>query len=256
MPITRPAGPAPVRCPHCNNMLNEDDLYCRFCGRPMVATGFDDDIDGGNIRPSSGQETILRSVGDRPRLSDPRSGQSERSRRFSFGALGGTWILGLLAGFLIVVMLISWFVLRPSIADSARDGVQEGLSRELALDALGPNTTTVTLDEVTLNEYIAASENWFDPLGDLDMDIRTSTIAVDFSLYGLSGTFTSGLTVQDGLIRLIGTDASGSAGRLIDVDEITDVIEAELRAFIQAEGRPVTNVAVDDDVLQITFASN
>lgn len=251
-------GPAPVQCPHCGKMLNEDDLYCRYCGRPMVATGFDDDGEGGTVRPTAGQGVTLRGIGERPTLNDPLATGRTRGGvldRFNAGSLGCTTIIGILAGVLIVVMLIAWFAIRPSIAGSARDGVRNGLSRELATDSIGANTTTVTLDETTLNEYLDAGSAWFDPLDDLRLTITDNQAKASFKLYGLSGSLTAGLTVQDGTIRLVSPEASGAGGRLIDVDDVVRAIEDELRTFVQNEGRSISNVTLADGVLTITFTS-
>jgi hypothetical protein len=238
-------------------MLNEDDLYCRYCGRPMVATGFDDDGQGGTVRTSAGQGVTLRGVGDRPTLNDPLAAGRTRGGvldRFNAGSLGCTTIIGIVAGILIIVMLVAWFAIRPSIADSARDGVRNGLSRELAADTVGANTTTVTLDDTTLNEYLDAGNAWFDPLDDLHLAITDNEARASFKLYGLSGKFTAGLTVQDGSIRLVNPEASGAGGRLIDANDIARAIEDELNTFVQNEGRPISNVTLNDGVLTITFA--
>jgi hypothetical protein len=237
-------------------MLNEDDLYCRYCGRPMVATGFDDE--GNTIVRSGGtQGGNLRAAGDRPTLNDPLSRRPKREgtlARVNTGELGCTTIAAVLAGILLVVMLIAWFAIRPSIADSARDGIRDGLARELGQHGVGAATTTATVDEVTMNEYLAASESWFDPVSDISIDLTDNQAEASFSLYGLSGTFSAGLTVQDGLIRLVNPETGGAGGRLVDGDEMARAIETELRIFLQNEGRPVTNVTIDDGVMTVTFA--
>ena len=51
------------------------------------------------------------------------------------------------------------------------------------------------------------------------------------------------------------TEASGTAGRLIDADQIATTIESELRVWIQGIGRPVSNVAIQDGTITITFGS-
>jgi hypothetical protein len=240
-------------------MLNEDDLYCRYCGRPMVATGFDDDGQGGTLRPTAGQGVTLRGVGERATLNDPLATGRTRGgvlNRFNAGSLGCTTIIGILAGVLIVVMLVAWFAIRPSIAHSARDGVRNGISRELASDSVAAGAGTVTLDETTLNEYLDAGSAWFDPLDDLNLTITDNQAKASFKLYGLSGNFTAGMTVQDGTIRLVNPEASGAGGRLIDADDIARAIEDEISAFVQSEGRPISNVTLADGVLTITFASS
>jgi hypothetical protein len=255
MSMTKP-GPAPVQCPNCGEWLNEDDLYCRYCGKPMVATGFDEE---GNtvVRSVGAQGGNLRAAGDRPTLTDPLNRRPKREgtlARVNSGALGCTTIAVALAVILLLVMVVAWFLIRPSIADSARDGVQDGLARELSLHGVSPGTTTATIDEVTMNEYLAASESWFDPVTDITIDLTDNHVEASFSLYGLSGTFSAGLTVQDGLIRLVNPETSGAAGRLIDTNDMARAIETELRVFLQNEGRPATNVTIDEDVLTVTFA--
>ncbi|MGH2549619.1 MAG: zinc ribbon domain-containing protein [Thermomicrobiales bacterium] len=256
--IHRP-GPAPVQCPHCGKMLNEDDLYCRYCGRPMVATGFDDDGQGGTVRPTAGQGPALRGIGDRPTLNDPLASNRPRGGaldRFNPGSLGCATIIGILAGVLILIMLVAWFAIRPSIAGSAEDGVRNGLARELATDSVAAGTSTVALDETTLNEYLDAGSAWFDPLDDIKMTIADNQAKASFKLYGLSGTFTAGMTVQDGVIRLINPSVSGAGGRLVKADDIADAIEDEIRAFVQSESRPISNVTLADGVLTITFVTS
>lgn len=253
MSLSNPPGPAPVPCPNCGETMNEDDLYCRYCGRPMVSTGFDDE---GNVvvRSQTRSGPGLRGVGEQSRLPDPQDRRLKREgalAKVSGGPLGCTGLLAILVGVLVVLMLVVWFLLRPGIGNAARDGIDDGLARELNLHSIAAETTTLTINEVTINEYLDASAAWFEPVTDLDIDLHDNEIEASFSLYGLSGTFSSGVTVQDGLIRLVNPSVNGAAGRLIDIDEITRVIETRLRLFVQEEGRPITNISVDEGELTI-----
>lgn len=256
MSITRP-GPAPITCPNCGEEMNEDDLYCRYCGRALVSTGFDDD---GNvvIRQQTRSTSTLRGVGEANRLPDPQERRQKREgalAKVSGGPLGCTALLAVLLAVLLVIMIVAWFLVRPGIVNSATDGVQEGLAHELTMHSIAPETNSVTIDEVTLNEYLDASEAWFDPVSNIRIDLQDNEVVASFTLYGLNGTFTAGATVQDGLIRLLNPEAGGAGGRLIDADDIAGVIETELRLFIQEQGRPVTNVSIDDGELTITLGS-
>ena len=250
-------GPASIACPNCGEMMNEDDLYCRYCGRPMVSTGFDDE---GNvvIRPARASGSGLRGVGEQSRLPDPQDRRQKREgalAKVSGGPIGCTALLIGLIAIILLIMVVAWFLLRPGIADSARDGVQEGLSRELNSQTIAPETTNLTISEVTINEYVDASSAWYDPLGDLSIDLHDNEVVASFTLYGLSGTFTSGLTVQDGLIRLVNPSAGGAGGRLIEADDIARVIESELRIFVQEQGRPITSIQVNENELTMTVGS-
>jgi hypothetical protein len=251
-------GPALIPCPNCGETMNEDDLYCRFCGKPMVSTGFDDD---GNVvvrSQTSRSGGGLRGVGEQSRLADPHERRSKREgtlARVGGGPIGCTGLLAIVLGILVLVMLVAWFLVRPAIADSARDGVEEGISRELALHSISAETTTLTINEITINEYVDASDAWFDPVSDLRIDLRDNEVVASFTLYGASGTFSSGVTVQDGVIRLVNPETGGAGGRLIDGDEIARVIEQQLRIFVQNEARPITNVSVDDGEITIVVGN-
>jgi len=256
MSITRP-GPVPIMCPNCGEEMNEDDLYCRYCGRALVSTGFDDD---GNvvIRQQSRSTSTLRGVGEANRLPDPQERRLKREgalAKVSGGPLGCTALLGILLAVLVVIMIVAWLLVRPGIVDSATDGVQDGVAHELSLHSIAAGTNSVTIDEITLNEYLDAGEAWFDPGSELRIDLQDNEVVAAFTLYGLSGTFTAGATVQDGLIRLVNPEAGGAGGRLIDANDIAQVIESELRLFIQEQGRPVTNVSIDEGELTITLGS-
>lgn len=253
MSLSNPPGPAPVACPNCGETMNEDDLYCRYCGRAMVSTGFDDE---GNVVVKSQTRSgpALRGVGEQNRLPDPQDRRLKREgalAKVSGGPLGCTGLMAILIGVLLVLMLVVWFLLRPGIGNSARDGIDDGLARELNLHSIAAETTTLTIHEVTINEYLDASAAWFEPVTDLHIDLRDNEVVASFSLYGLSGTFSSGVTVQDGFIRLVNPSASGAGGRLIDANDIARVIESRLRLFVQNEGRPITNVSVDEGEITI-----
>lgn len=256
MSVSKP-GPAPVQCPRCGEMLNEDDLYCRFCGQPMVATGFDPD-DEGVLRPPSQAGGPIRAAGDRPTLTDPlapsrpRKGALEQIRT---SGLGCTALIGIALGVIIAVMLIAFFIVRPAISDAANGGVRDGFAHALSLANPDPSTSAYTLDETTINEYLKADEAWFDPLHDMAIHLQDNEATVDFKLYGLGGSFSAGLTVQDGLIRLVSPSTSGMGGRVIDADQIAKTIESELRTWVQGIGRPVSNVAIQDGTITITFGS-
>ncbi len=256
MSISKP-GPANVSCPNCGETMNEDDLYCRYCGRPMVATGFDDE---GNVvvRAQTRTPSGLHDVGEQNRLPDPQERRIKREgtlAKVSGGPLGCTALLAGLAAILLIVMVVAWFLIRPGMADSARDGVAEGLSRELNLHSITPDTSTLTINEVTINEYVDASDAWYDPVSDLQIELHDNEVVASFTLYGLSGTFSSGVTVQDGMIRLVNPTAGGAAGRIIDAGDIADVIEEELRLFVQEQGRPITGVSVDEGEVTLTIGS-
>jgi len=238
-------------------MLNEDDLYCRFCGQPMVATGFDQENED-YPRPATTTGGPIRAAGDRPTLNDPlapkRANESALSK-VRTSSLGCTALIGIGLGVLIALALITFFIIRPAISDAANSGVRDGIARELSLVKLDPSANAITLDETTINEYLAADEAWFDPLHDMTISLNDNQASVDFGLYGMNGTFAAGMTVQDGLIRLVSPHASGTAGRLIDADQIATTIESELRVWIQGIGRPVSNVAIQDGTITITFGS-
>jgi hypothetical protein len=257
MSISKPPDPALVPCPNCGETMNEDDLYCRFCGRPMVATGFDDD---GNVvvRTSNRSGGGLRGVGEPPRLPDPQDRRLKREgalARVNGGPFGCTGLAALLIGLLMIVMLIAWFLVRPAIGGAAEDGVENGLARELALHSIAPETTSLTINEVTINEYLDASAAWFDPISNLQVDIRDNEIIANFSVYGLSGSFRSGLTVQDGVIRLVNPSVGGAAGRLVSDERVARAIETQLRMFVQDEGRPITQISLDEGSITIGIGS-
>lgn len=175
--------------------------------------------------------------------------------KVSGGPLGCTALLAGLVAILLLIMVVAWFLIRPGMADSARDGVAEGLSRELNLHSIATDTTTLTINEVTINEYVDASDAWYDPISDLQIDFQDNEVVASFTLYGLSGTFSSGVTVLDGVIRLVNPSAGGAGGRIIDAGEIAGVIETELRQFVQEQGRPITGVSVDENQITLTIGS-
>ena len=257
MSISKP-GPANIPCPNCGELMNEDDLYCRYCGRPMVATGFDDD---GNVvvRSQTRTSSSLHNIGEANRLPDPQERRIKREgalAKVSGGPLGCTALLGGLLAILLLVMVVAWFLVRPGMADSARDGVQEGVSRELNLHNIAAETTTLTINEVTINEYLDASDAWYDPISNVQIDFHDNEVVASFTLYGLSGTFSSGVTVLDGMIRLVNPSVGGAAGRLVDAGDIAQVIESELRVFVREQGRPITGVSVDEGEITLTIGSS
>lgn len=247
-------GPQPVRCPNCGQMMNEDDLYCRFCGQPMVATAFGVEGHGKGRTAADDEDPPIYDPGDFKPLAEPRSVRAARRPaldrvRGGFGCSGFA-ILGLVG--VVSAILILFFVARPSIDQAAQNGVSDGLARRLTVAAPAQPGVPIALTQGDINDMLVADSPFYDPIGSPRITIDDNQVRVAFSIYGLSGEYRAGITVQEGRIRLIDPAIDGSAGFLVDPAKITAAIERELLAYTTRTGVGFAGVTVDNGLITVT----
>jgi len=246
--------PQSVRCPNCGQIMNEDDLYCRFCGQPMVATAFGGEGHGKGRTAADDDDPPIYDPGDFKPLAEPRSMRASRRPAFEGfrGGLGcgGFTAIGAIA--LAGIVLILWFVARPSIDQAAQNGVSDGLARRLAVAAPAQPGAPIVLTQGAINDILVADSPFYDPIASPRITIDDNQVRVTFSIYGLSGEYQGGLTVQEGRIRIIDPRIVGSASLLVDSTRVTAAIEGELLAYTTRTGVGFAGVTVDGGVITIT----
>jgi hypothetical protein len=258
--MTAPHTPRPreVPCPNCGQKMNEDDLYCRFCGQPMVATAFSTEGQGTGRTFADADDPPIYDPAEPKPLYDPRGGIREgrargpaldRVRGASLGC-GGLGIVALVG--LVGFILIFWFVARPSIDQAARNGVSAGLGHALTTAAPPQPGVPVQLTQGRINDILIADSAFYDPISSPRVTIDDNRVRATFTVYGLAGEYQAGITVQEGRLRLIDPAITGAAGMLIDDVEMTRVIERELLDYTQRTAIGFSGVTVDDGVITLT----
>ena len=245
--------PQPVRCPNCSQMMNEDDLYCRFCGQPMVATAFGSGGHGKGRTDIDDEDPPIYDPGNFKPLAEPRSVRAARRPAFDrvrggFGCSGFA-ILAIVG--VIAATLILLFVARPSIHQAAQNGVSDGLAQRLNVAAPAQPGSAIVLTQGDINDILVADSPFYDPIGSPRVTIDDNQVRVAFSIYGLSSEYRAGLTVQEGRIRLIDPAISGSASFFVDAGQVTTAIERELLAYTTRTGVGFSGVTFDDGVITV-----
>jgi hypothetical protein len=167
-------------------------------------------------------------------------------------------VLGCLALLIIGVVgaLLAWGAVRPLISDRVEDEVSIGLTNELRQIDTIPVTSggRITLIEDEINADLEQHSAEYEPIEQASVAISEEGIAITFELYGVSSTYRSGLTVENGRLTVVDPSLSGPAGRIIDADEIGAVFERDVAELLRRSNLQPTSVRLREDSIVITTA--
>lgn len=176
-----------------------------------------------------------------------------RRRRGPAGCVLGAMAFLLICG---VAGTLVWLIARPYLRDAARDELREGVAAEVgAIDAADlpvlPSGDLVVTEE-EMNEHLRANAGAYDPLEDPIVTVDPDRMRVRFSLYGTTSTYSGRPDVRNGALVVEDGDLDGAAGRVLDADDVSAVIEEQLAALLARSGLRPTGVRLRDGALTIT----
>ncbi len=215
---------------------------------------------GGWAAPQSGYSPPLQATwADQPPVQfspaavpAARSSPARRRRRWP-------WYLLL---FLVIFGLVisgSWvLLLRPAIHQSVDAQIRQGLQQ--AVDQIPPAARDAPpgfpfpVTEGQINDYLAQNVNQLAPITNMQVSLQPGVMIVTFQAYGFGSTVRLGLAVQGGTLVAQQVDVSGLLWWVESADDLTARFDEALSQVPGKLGRPVASVAIDDGVMQFSFA--
>jgi predicted RNA-binding Zn-ribbon protein involved in translation (DUF1610 family) len=194
---------------------------------------------GGDSRSSSGGTLSKRMPAETPTAPSPKTSRGPHG--CLLGCLG-LLLIGAVAG------LLAWGAVRPFVSDQVEEEISIGLSNELRDVERIPVSSSgrISLSEAEINQDLTRNAELYQPVEHVSVTIDPDEIAIRFELYGVSSTYHSGLTVEDGRLVVVDPSLSGPAGRIIDADAIGAVFEREVAELLRRSDLRPTNVRLRD----------
>ncbi len=184
---------------------------------------------------------------------------SARDRADNRPAGPGGWLLGLIACIIIsaVAAPFGWSLVQPRVQAAVQAELDSVIATHVA--SLDPGQLRqgkrIVVTEDAINASIAAHASAYEPLSDVQVRITPERIVVEFSLYGVRSAFQGEPAVRRGRVEIANPALSGPARRVLDADELAQVLEEHLASLMtQARVRP-TAVRLREGALAITTAS-
>jgi hypothetical protein len=117
-----------------------------------------------------------------------------------------------------------------------------------------PNTgEVVQLTDQQANAYFAANPDALAPLDQVSVRFLAGQVQTDVRAFGISARVLSGLTVENGRVRLVNPRLDGAPDFLISVDEVAQPIERQINAQLVNQNQRIRAVRIDPGVLNVTL---
>ena len=166
------------------------------------------------------------------------------------------WFLGLVGILLIAMVAFAALALivRPVVSDQVGSAAGDAISTSLARATVIPDVSagTVVVTEQEISRAIRANRDDLQPVENLRVQIRRTGIEATFSVYGVSGSLTGSVQVQNGRIVIVDPHLNGAVGRMIAVDHIARDAERAINDLLARNNLRATAVTLSDDTMTIT----
>ncbi len=231
-------------CPQCGEYNQLGSNRCRYCGNPFTRAAVMEE--GARQKPKQPKQPARVQTSSKP----------AKSHRGWTGCLLLLLVAAIITiGLLLGAMLINEQVVKPTIADQVEgdltEGVRVAVDNALAeIDETSP-TGEITITESDINQGVVDYGN-LGPVNDVTVDVKQDQIQVGMSAYGLSGTYTTSLQVQDGKVVLTGGNLSGPLGMFIPTGELEKMTNETIGRSLNDHGYRVTAIALSEDVVTLT----
>jgi hypothetical protein len=116
-----------------------------------------------------------------------------------------------------------------------------------AVAALPVGELNVTDDQI--NEYLATNIAMIQPAERMTVLLRNGEIEAQVRIYGVDGVARTGLAVQNGKVVTVDPRIEGALGNLISAKDLFGVLEQQINAQLDAQGRQINELQIGDGVL-------
>lgn len=164
----------------------------------------------------------------------------------------------ILAGLVIGVMLASNEIIKPMVADRVRDDLDAGIRTAVqnqvptrVPDEAGQINAAeeITVTEAEINQSID-DQGSFGPVDDIDVQVQPEGVSLNLSAYGMSGTYTADVLVQDGAVRLTNGELSGPLRFIVPEGELEQIANEAMTRALQDTGYRIARVTLGDGAIR------
>ncbi len=272
-----------MNCTNCNAPLEMNARFCRQCGTP-VSQPMPNNPAPTYVSEPPTQPTYQQTPSFQPtqqqQWSQPPTSPSmppqqpmylQRERQdANVGTFSNTETprrkrrRGCLPGALItlVVLLIliggGWFlVARPYLDNLAQSKLDSALTDAVnhipAQVAAVPAGTSVPVTETLLNNLLVLQSSPNDLVKNMQIQITSSQMRMEFSVFGFSSAVTAVPQVNQGKLVVTNVQIEGLASLILTSDEITALVNRHLADAQQRINHSISSVQLKDHELDLVF---
>lgn len=235
-----------MHCPSCGTRNSVGSQRCERCGYPFTrAAANETDRRGPRSREAPGYAAAY------PVQTAPR-----RRRVGWLYALVALVVI--LTGLVIGVMLASNEIVKPMVADSVRDDLDAGIrtavqnqvpTRVPETDGETSAAGEITVTEAEINQSID-DQGSFGPVDDINVQVQPEGVSLDLSAYGMSGTYSADLLVENGAVNLTNGELSGPLRFIVPEGELEQIANEAITRALQDTGYRIARVTLGDGAIR------
>ncbi len=191
--------------------------------------------------------------------------QNRRERRRGHGCL---WTLVILVWVLLIAVVVYNYFLRDNVSQQvgnligqqiAGQGqsqlgqqIEQGAQAGMPTVVAGLPSGDIRITEQQANGFLAARATSMRPIDSVQVHFVPGELQATISALGTTSTFRSGLAVQDGRVIATNPQVNGMLDQVINVQDVTRSLENQLNAQLDAQGRRVTGVQINQGEMVVT----
>lgn len=272
-----------MRCPQCGarNALGSEE--CSNCGRPFIRNGSKSHAGGYEDDYSASQQT--RQLPAQPRQSrqsrpdvhvhyerddyyddeydDPYYDERAYAapppaRRGMNGCLLSLLVmLAVTAGVIIGAIIVTDMYVRPRVTDAISShvgaGIENTVREQINVELVDIPAGDITITETEINQRIA-ERGGLGPVDDLSISIDPNGVDAGLSAYGMSGSYSGNVQVENGQLRFTDGSLSGPLQYVVEEDVIARIASDAVNRALADAGYRVEAVTLQDGQMILTLA--
>lgn len=164
----------------------------------------------------------------------------------------------ILAGLVIGVMIASNEIVKPMVADRVRDDLDSGI--RTAVQSQVPTRVPEEAGEISAAEEITVTEaeinqsiddqGSFGPVDDINVRVQPEGISLNLSAYGMSGTYTADVLVENGAVNLTNGKLDGPLRFIVPEGELEQIANEAMTRALQDTGYRIAQVTLGDGAIR------
>lgn len=164
----------------------------------------------------------------------------------------------IVAGLIIGGMIASNEIVKPMVADRVREDLDSGIRTAVQSqvptrvpDTAGETSAAeeITVTEAEINQSIDDQGN-FGPVDDINVQVQPEGVSLDLSAYGMSGTYTADLLVENGSVHLTNGNLDGPLRFVVPEGELEQIANEAMTRALMDTGYRIAQVTLGDGAIR------
>jgi len=256
-----------VLCPQCGARNELGSQYCALCRYPFTRAAARAAATTAQPRPHGRSQRRAVSGGalppathvyndERPWGTARTTKRPRQHRKLIIFIYVCLIAVAVLFGVALLGALVNERLVKPYVADQIRDdldsGIQGAVEQSIAEQPAPPTDEPVVISEAEINENISGYN--LGPVDGLSVDLQPEGVEVDLEAYGLSGSYSAGLRVENGQLVLDNGSLSGPLSLVVPTGEVEQIARDALTQALTEAGYSITAIELAEDALTLTLA--